>query len=51
MIDGKFLTEGNTAPAGQDIVIGLLNRCLLWSDIVLTRFAALSSLNATAVEH
>ncbi|MDI1487258.1 MAG: hypothetical protein OHK93_006527 [Ramalina farinacea] len=37
MVDGKFLAEDSTAPAGQDIVIGLLDRCFLWSDIVLTR--------------
>ncbi|KAL9126289.1 MAG: hypothetical protein Q9217_004638 [Psora testacea] len=37
MVDGKFLGEDNTAPTGQDIVIGLLERCFLWSDIVLTR--------------
>ena len=39
MVDGKFLGEDSTAPAGQGIVIGLLDRCFLWSDIVLTRFA------------
>ena len=37
MVDGQFLAEDSTAPAGQDIVIGLLDRCFLWSDIVLTR--------------
>ena len=39
MVDGKFLSEDSTAPAGQGIVIGLLDRCFLWSDIVLTRSA------------
>jgi len=37
MVDGKFLAEDSTAPAGQAIVAGLLDRCLLWSEIVLTR--------------
>lgn len=37
MVDGKFLAEDSTAPAGQDIVAELLSRCFLWSDIVLTR--------------
>lgn len=37
MVDGKFLAEDSTAPAGQTIVSELLGRCLLWSDIVLTR--------------
>ena len=38
MVDGKFLAEDSTAPAGQDIVIGLLERCFLWSEIVLKRY-------------
>ena len=37
MVDGKFLAEDST-PAGQDIVVGLLERCLLWSEIVLKRY-------------
>ena len=37
MIDGKFIGTDGTAPAGQEIVAGLLDRCLLWSDIVLER--------------
>ncbi|KAL6714908.1 hypothetical protein ACLMJK_007168 [Lecanora helva] len=37
MVDGKFLAENSTAPAGQTIVAALLDRCLLWSDIVLSR--------------
>ncbi|KAL9640728.1 MAG: hypothetical protein Q9164_000123 [Protoblastenia rupestris] len=37
MVDNKFLGEDSKAPIGQDIVIGLLDRCFLWSDIVLTR--------------
>ena len=40
MVDGKFLAEDGTAPAGQAIVVGLLDRCLLWSDIVLTRYVS-----------
>ena len=38
MVDGKFLAEDSTTPAGQDIVIGLLDRCFLWSEIVLKRY-------------
>ena len=38
MVDGNFLREDNVVPAGQDIVIALLERCFLWSDIVLTRY-------------
>jgi hypothetical protein len=38
MVDGQFLGEDSTAPTGQAIVAGLLDRCLLWSDIVLTRY-------------
>ncbi|KAF6224073.1 hypothetical protein HO133_010647 [Letharia lupina] len=37
MVDGKFLAEDSTAPAGQAIVVELLDRCFLWSGIVLTR--------------
>ncbi|KAL2051584.1 hypothetical protein ABVK25_008246 [Lepraria finkii] len=37
MVDGKFLGEDSTTPTGQTIVAGLLDRCFLWSDIVLTR--------------
>lgn len=42
MVDGKFLGEDSTAPAGQNIVIGLLDRCFLWSDIVLSRYTIFS---------
>ena len=38
MVNGKFLAEDSTEPAGQDIVIGLLERCLMWSEIVLKRY-------------
>lgn len=38
MVDGKFLAEDSTTPAGQDIVVGLLERCFLWSEIVLKRY-------------
>ncbi|KAL9073188.1 MAG: hypothetical protein Q9161_003020 [Pseudevernia consocians] len=37
MVDGKFLAKDSTAPAGQAIVAELLDRCFLWSGIVLTR--------------
>lgn len=37
MVDGKFLAEDSTTPAGQALVVGLLEKCFLWSDIVLTR--------------
>lgn len=40
MVDGKFLAEDSTAPAGQAIVAELLDRCFLWSGIVLTRCAS-----------
>lgn len=45
MVDGKFLAEDNTAPAGQAIVAELLDRCFLWLGIVLTRCAPLERLN------
>ena len=38
MVDGKFLAADSTAPAGQDIVVALLERCFLWSEIVLKRY-------------
>ena len=37
-VNGKFLAEDGKLPAGQDIVLGLLNRCLKWSEIVLNRY-------------
>ncbi|KAL8724247.1 MAG: hypothetical protein Q9181_006916, partial [Wetmoreana brouardii] len=37
MVNGKFLAENSTAPAGQHVAAELLNRCLAWSDIVLSR--------------
>ena len=40
MVDGKFLAKDSTAPAGQTIVAELLDRCFLWSGIVLTRCAS-----------
>ena len=45
MVNGKFLAKDSTAPAGQDIVIGLLERCLMWSEIVLKRHFSLISDN------
>ena len=37
MVDGKFISTDGSPSAGQDIVVGLLNRCILWSEIVLAR--------------
>ncbi|KAI4207220.1 MAG: hypothetical protein LQ346_000714, partial [Caloplaca aetnensis] len=37
MVDGKFLAEDSTTPAGQHVATELLNRCFKWSDIVLSR--------------
>ncbi|KAL8914435.1 MAG: hypothetical protein Q9171_000940 [Xanthocarpia ochracea] len=37
MVDGKFLAENSTTPAGQGLATELLNRCLEWSEIVLSR--------------
>ncbi|MCJ1361534.1 hypothetical protein MMC16_000634 [Acarospora aff. strigata] len=37
MVDGKFVTEGKSEPAGQEVVVGLLNRCLIWAELVLNR--------------
>ncbi|KAI4282974.1 MAG: hypothetical protein L6R38_002541 [Xanthoria sp. 2 TBL-2021] len=37
MVDGKFLVENKTTPAGQNVATELLNRCLKWSEIVLER--------------
>lgn len=45
MVDGKFLAEDSTAPAGQAIVAELLDRCFLWSGIVLTRCASFDPSN------
>lgn len=47
MVDGKFLAEDSTAPAGQAIVAELLDRCFLWSGIVLTRCASPEQWNET----
>ena len=45
MVDGKFLAEDSTAPAGQAIVAELLDRCFLWSGIVLARCVFPQKLN------
>ena len=45
MVNGKFLAEDSTTPAGQAIVVELLDRCFLWSGIVLTRCASLEQMN------
>ena len=41
MVGGKFLGTDSSVPAGQDIVAGLLDRCVLWSKIVLERYMPL----------
>lgn len=38
MVDGKFLGTNGSAPEGQEIVVGLLGRCLMWAEIVLERY-------------
>lgn len=47
MVDGKFLAEDSTTPAGQAIVSSLLDRCFLWSDIVLARCVTIRPLQVT----
>ncbi|KAI4212524.1 MAG: hypothetical protein LQ351_004776 [Letrouitia transgressa] len=37
MVDGNFLAEDTTMPAGQQVARELLNRCLKWSEIVISR--------------
>ncbi|CAF9931876.1 MAG: hypothetical protein HETSPECPRED_008206 [Heterodermia speciosa] len=37
MVDGKFIGADGTVPTGQEIVDTLLDRCFLWSEIVLER--------------
>ncbi|KAI4136715.1 MAG: hypothetical protein LQ341_005485, partial [Variospora aurantia] len=37
MVDGKFLGDDGTAPAGQHVATELLHRCLKWSELVLAR--------------
>ncbi len=39
MVDGKFVGPDGAELRGSGVVSDLLNRCLLWSDIVLERFA------------
>ncbi|TVY15353.1 UPF0662 protein, partial [Lachnellula arida] len=36
-VDGKFVAASGEAPAGNEDVVGLLEKCLDWSEIVLTR--------------
>ncbi|TVY26666.1 UPF0662 protein [Lachnellula hyalina] len=36
-VDGKFVAASGEVPAGTEDVVNLLEKCLLWSDIVLTR--------------
>lgn len=47
MSNGKFLAKDNSIPAGQEIVTDLLNRCLKWAEIVLTRFDPYYLIDAT----
>ena len=44
MVDGKFIGTNSTVPTGQEIVDVLLDRCFLWSEIVLERYYASPSL-------
>jgi hypothetical protein len=37
-VDGKFLTADGQVAAGSDEVSEHLERCLMWSEIVLERF-------------
>lgn len=39
MKDGKFLASDSTVPSGQELVAGLLERCLKWCDIVQDKYA------------
>ena len=41
MVDGKFLAEDSSTPVGQEIVTGLLDRCFMWTGIVLERLLCL----------
>lgn len=43
MVDGKFIGADGTVPTGQEIVDTLLDRCFLWSEIVLERYCNSSS--------
>lgn len=36
-VDGKFVSASGEVPAGNEEVCELLNKCLMWSDIVLKR--------------
>ena len=38
MVNGQFLGSDGTAPSGQEIVVELLNRCLKWAEVVLSRY-------------
>lgn len=38
LVDGKFITDDKSAPEGQAVVVGLLNRCLVWADLCLSRY-------------
>lgn len=51
MSNGKFLAKDNSIPAGQEIVADLLNRCLKWAEIVLTRFDPYYLIDATHKTH
>ena len=36
-VDGKFVTASGEVPAGNEEVCDLLRRCLIWSEMVLSR--------------
>ena len=37
MVDNKFVNVDGVAPPGQEIVAGLLHRCLIWADLCLEK--------------
>lgn len=50
MVDGKFMAENSTTPAGQNVATELLDRCLKWSEIVLSRSTLLGERSILAGE-
>lgn len=36
-VNGKFVNQDGEVPAGNQEVCDLLNRCLMWSNLVLAR--------------